>query len=234
MRETALFVALVLALLAMHDAQAQVPLPEIQTKATAGWAQVNSLTAKTSVWSTMHVGDNPQEMRASGTVSFLRDNGQEKYQQQMTLVSKQYSAVPSVRSVYDGEHLFEWVVTAYPGGCKQVECDLSKGRFWPGGELLFKLLNEQYTVSAKADSTCGNRPVYVLEGTPKQPLSTAPWRKALFSVDQALGLLVRVELCDVNGVPVSVMELSDPHLNAEVNKEQFTLPTGGKMHSVKR
>lgn len=233
MRETALFIALASALLTAYDARAQLPLPEIQTKATAGWSQVNSLTATSSVWSSMRMGDKTEEMRASGAMSFLRDNGKEKFHQQMTLIDQKYSTIPSVHTLYDGEHLYEWVMTGFPGGQKQLEYDLTKGQFWPGGALLFGLLHEQFSVSVKADSTCGKRPVYVLEGTPKQPLSTVPWRKALFSVDQALGVLVKVELCDVNGIPVSVMELSELHLNADVKKEQFTPPAGAKAHSAK-
>ncbi len=225
MRKIQLCILFFLALTAVAVAQGQSSLEAIKTSAVEAWGKVNSMRAKVSSWSTVRIGDSSQEMRASGETMFMRENGREKYRQQIKLAGSKFSTPPSVCTLYDGDKLYEWVFpSGYAQFRKELECDLAKGPFWPGGALLFRLLDEQFTLTVKTGSTCQGRPAHVLEGVPKHAPPLAVWKKAVFMIDQALGVLVKVDLCDGNGVPVSVMELSELQINPDMDKNQFVPP----------
>ncbi len=229
MRRDHVFIVFILAVTAVAATQGQSSLEEIKTNAVEAWGKTNSMKAKVSSWSRVRIGDSSQEMRASGETTFLREDGREKYRQQIRLEDSKFSTPPSVFTLYDGDKLYEWVFpSGYTQFRKEMECDLAKGHFWPGGALLFRLLDEQFALKVKTGSAWQGRPVHVLEGVPKQPQPSAVWKKAVFMIDQALGVLVKVDLCDGNGVPVSVMELLELQINPELDKNQFESPAPAK------
>lgn len=201
-------------------------LQEIEKQATARWDTVNSLTASVNAQASIAAcfPKVPLEGTLSGTgpLIYLRKDGKEYGRIDLAADLAQGARVGKVMALMNpARAFFESDLLGYVHSDEAQPPVPEKGAAAPGGRSLFQALTTHFALVSRGRQTLGDKPVYVIEGRPKDAAGAGPLAMLRLFLDPDLGMLVKAIGFDGQGGVLGVLVISGIHLNAPVSPNQF-------------
>ena len=220
------FGALFIGVLVFASGAMGATLDDVAKAMDEGWAKHNTMKADLTVEANFPMGAQSVSVSGTGDVAYKRADGKEKYRQAMTVAMPEPLKMEmKFESVFDGETIH--VMTDMMGmkTVKQEKPTLENGALPPGGKMLVENLQKEMTVTVKADGEVDGKKVYVLDAKPKKKNQDVPMDGMVLYIDQAEGMLVKIEVTQPGGTNLAVVNIKNVQYDVELADSLFAAPT---------
>jgi hypothetical protein len=211
-------------------ASAQETLDSVDAAVRAAWDKLTSLSSKVALDASLPVGANRIPMKAEGKMDYLKTADKTLYRQEVKLnVNGPSPMEADVVMLFDGADLYVTSSMNQGGKPDKQEPALERGTTPPGGGPLLDIMKRDLNLTLLPDAELDGTPVYVIEGTPKDPASKPGVAKMVFYFDKATGLQRKVEIYESKNVIAATLTYSDVQVNPEISEDVFKSPSSGSV-----
>ncbi len=168
-------------------------LRNVEEKIGKAWEQQTTIRAKIRISARIQAGSNALQVTGEGTLEVLRDDGLEQWRQSLTMTIPDPVGTESRHdAIYDGKSLY--LINEMMGRreARVAPPDIGRGIAPPGGEPLLSVLKKNLKLKFLREDSVEDRPVYVIEGTPRG--ANLQFTRGIFYIDQATGLQLKQEI----------------------------------------
>lgn len=214
------FTIMSIVLLSCGMAGANASLEEVEGKISNAWDQLKSLTGTVSIEAVLPIGETRITVSGGGTLEYLKSGDKPMYRQDLSAKTPEpLNLEGKVSTLFDGTDFYLSTSMLGREESTKTSPDLARGAVPPGGGMLLDAVKTQLDLKVLPDAVLDEKPVFVLEGTPKA--SDLPFTKALLTIDKGTGVLRKLELFESAGVVAATINVTDVTINAPLPAANF-------------